>query len=154
MALVTVAEIISLAFKNVEDFDTNHFTDDYIETVELVYLRPYFQQVFDNIIAKDGSGYTANETLLVGKIKHPLALFIKHDIIPELSLSLGNAGVQSFSHDYSNPVSSKERIVLQNTIMRHAEVLMDNVMRWYIEQDDLTSEETEESNDFNGDIVF
>lgn len=154
MALITVAEIITLAFKDDNNMGTNHFTDGYIETVELVYLRPYFQQVFDNIIAKDGSGYTTNEQELINRFKKPLALFCKHDIIPELSLMIGNAGVQVFSSEFSAPVSSRERIVLQNTVMKHAEVLMDNVIRWYVDQDDLTSEETENSKEFNGDVIL
>lgn len=154
MALVTAQEVKTLAFKDDNNIDLNNFTDDYIETIELVYLRPYFQQVFDNIIEKDGVGYTANEQELINRFKKPLTLFCKHDIVPELSLVIGNAGVQSFSSDFSTPVSSRERIVLQNTIMKQAEVLMDDVMRWYNDQDDLRSEETEVRKEFNGDIVL
>lgn len=155
MALITAARVIELAFKNdTNSVDINHFTDPYIETIELVYIRPYFQQVFDNIIEKDSVGYTALEQELINRFELPLAIFCKHDIIPELSLQLGNAGVQEFSSDFSAPTSAAGRASLQTTIMNHAEVLMDDVNRWFDDQDDLTSEATEKSNDFNGDIVL
>jgi len=154
MALVTAKDIVTIGFKGSNSIDENHFTERYIETVELTYLRPYFPQVFDNIIAKAGVGYTANEQLLVTKMQHPLILFCKHDIIPELSLGLDNAGVQSFGSEFSTPVSSNERKALQVAIMQHAEVEMDQVIRFYEEEDDLTGEETEVSNDFNGDVVL
>jgi hypothetical protein len=154
MALITPTDIITLAFKDDNAIGTNHFTDAYIEVIEEKYIRPYFQDVFDSIIEKDGAGYTVNEQLLVDKIQHPLALFCKHDIAPELSLQINNSGVQTYSSDYSNPVSSSERVVVQKTIMSHAETLMDKVVRWYKLQDDLVGEKTQDNKDFNGDIVL
>lgn len=154
MALITAFEVKTLAFKEDQAIGLEHFPDSYIEVIEEKYLRSYFQDVFDNIIDKDGVGYTTNEQLLIDKIKHPLALYCKHDIVPELSIQLGNAGAQSFGSDFSTPVSSNERVILQKTIMSHAETLMDKVYRWYLLQDDLTGEETESRTDFNGDVIF
>ena len=154
MALTTASKIIEIGFKNEKGIDSEDFPASYIETIELRYIRPYFAQVYDDIVAKISSEYTTNEALLVVKIEKALVLFCKHDIIPELSLKLGAAGVQTYGSEFSNPVSSRERAVLQNVIMGHAETEMDNVIRWYVLQSDLTGEETEVNNDFLGDVVL
>lgn len=152
MALVTALQIKDIAFKGNNAIDESIFTDDFIEMVELTHIRPFFPDVYDILAA--GTGLTANQIELQSRLTDPLTHFCKHDIVPELSIDLNNAGAQTFNQEFSSAATDKQRVMLQKQIFTHAQARMDEVMRWFDDQDDLVELTDETPTDFDGDIII
>jgi len=105
--------------------------------------------------------FSAANQILVDKLERPLAFFVKHELIPDMSINTTDSGLQVLTTEFSSPATDKQRGDIQDMSLTHGKTLLDEIVR-FIEKDEnlpnyptyLTSRHSSNTISRNGGIVF
>jgi len=138
---ITVSEVLSIAFRR-DNVDKKNIPSDFIEMCEENYIRPALgDTLFDRLNTSSPSpAFTAQETAVLSKIKKPLAYYVKHEVLPELSVKISNSGMSIINSHQAEAGDAKARSEMRQATLRTAEQFMLLVKR-YLEdnKDDLSN---------------
>ena len=135
MRLITPSRVIALSFTNKTN-ETNLIKDSIIEAAQLDHIQPVLGvDLWDLIESEwdtngDSSGLSADNLVLFNKLEIPLAFFVKHELIPDMSINTTGAGLQVITTEQSSPATDKQRGDLQDVALKHANTLLDEIIRW------------------------
>ena len=122
--LITANEVINIAFIGEEQMKSSNIKDSHIDIAEKKYIIPIIgKEMFDAILADKYAD-------ILALLKPPLAFFIRHIILPDLSLSVTNMGVFQNSTDYSQSVSNEQRRVILQRALDNGQTLLNNVKEY------------------------
>lgn len=140
MRLITPVRVIELSFSNHTD-ETSFIKDFVIEAAQLRWIKPMLGEDLWDLLETEsdaGSYSTANQTL-VTKLEKPLAFFVKHELIPDMSINTTSSGLQVITTEYSSPATDKQRGEIQDMALTHAKTLLDEITRWIEKPANITS---------------
>lgn len=116
--LITQDKIIDLAFSKVDQITTDAIKSTKIEAAELKYIAPALGRLYGELCKG------RYEELVEGYIAPALAYFVRYEIIPDLSLKVGNAGTQMAFTDNTAAATDAQRNAARQSAKDSAEVLL------------------------------
>lgn len=135
MRFITQVRVIELSFSNATN-ETALIKDSIIEAAQLRWIKPMLGDDLWDLLETEwdengnATGLSANNLILFNKLENPLAFFVKHELIPDMSINTTAAGLQVINTEYSSPATDKQRGEIQNTALTHAKTLLDEITRW------------------------
>lgn len=160
MALMTPSEVVTSAWALDNSFDVDNISEQFIEDVELIYIRPAFPWLYDEIVDENsGTPEAGDQTEWVTRIQPALALFCKAEVQQEKHVDSNNAGATHSQGEYYKQVSQSSVDALVASLKRRANARLESVVRWYDEETDLQDDDDSGDSDVtdntdSGDIIF
>lgn len=137
--LITPQKVIEIAFTNSETNELSLIKDAIIEATQLRWIKPMLgDDLWDTLETEYPSFSSTNQTL-VDLLETPLAFFIKHELIPDMSINTTASGLQVINTEYSSPATDTQRGQIQEQSLVHAKALLSEVTRWIEKSENLTS---------------
>ena len=141
MRLVTTQEITERAFTNTEDIDVALIKDFIVDASQLRWVLPVLgNDLYDELVTEydvtgDETGWSATNTILVGKLKTAMCFFVKYELVTDMSVNQTSAGLQVISTEFSTSATDTQRGQLKDQSLIHAQVHLNEFVRW-LENDD------------------
>lgn len=132
--LITVQEVIKYAFSSFSQITPDIINETKIVAAQEQYIRPVFNELYVAMI--DGK-YTE---LVNTFIKPALAYYVRYGVLPDISVQMGNNGLQTSYTAHTNAASDKQRETLRMQAMSDANSLLDVAVRYVESNKDLFSE--------------
>jgi hypothetical protein len=133
MALITKAEIVSLAFNRT--ISTTKFTDSIVSAAEFKYVRPLLGD--DLYAAVVASPTDALFTGIIPLIKNVLAWWIKYIALPEIFVEISDTGVHQINANNAQTVADQRFIEVRaqaaDNAATHSQILIQ-----YLEDNPIT----------------
>lgn len=133
MRLITPQRVIDLSFSN-SIAELAFIKDSIIEAAQLRWIKPMLGEDLWDLLDSESPNYSTDNQVLVDRLENPLAFFVKHELIPDMSINTTAAGLQVLTTEFSSPATDKQRGEIQDMALTHAKTLLDEVTRW-IEKD-------------------
>lgn len=128
MALITIAEVKTLAFTRI--VDSIQFKDSDIEMAEFKHIRPVLTENLYNAVVADTVKYAA----LVAYVKPCLAYFVKYLTFESFYSEISDRGINHLTGQNINTVSNAARTDLKNEVLEKAKILQEKMLDYVNQQ--------------------
>ena len=129
--LIIPQRVIELSFTNGETNELSFIKDSIIEAAQLRWIKPILgDDLWDLLESEYPSSYSSVNQTLVDRLESPLAFFVKHELVPDMSINTTAAGLQVLSTDYSSAATDRQRGEIQDQALQHGQALLKEVVRW------------------------
>lgn len=125
---ITKAEVIDIAFERGK-LREEYIKDAKVEICEEQFIRPVLGSDLYEHLNQDNANLNADETALKVLLKKAIAYYVKYECLPDISLQVGNKGVQLGETDYSQVASDTQRGVLRETALNNGHTLINRAVR-------------------------
>lgn len=134
---ITPQEVLDIAFDS-KNMLVSKIPDIKIRVAELSWIRPVITQDLFDRLNRANTTLTADEIILKGKLKEPLAFFTKFECLPDINVQTTNKGAQIPQTNFSEGASSKDREQQILAAKRQGEILMADIVRWIEDEDNIS----------------
>lgn len=120
--IITPQEVIDIAFAANTNMKAESINEHIIHIAEVKYIRPAIgAELYDKL---------GEYTDLAEMLKPALAYFVKCEVIPSLSISMGNSGLAISNPQYMTAATDKQRTLLYESEMSKANTLLNEVLEY------------------------
>lgn len=122
--LITCQEVVDLAFSELDQMTQDAIKETKIVAAQEKWIRPFFGEMYNSFFE---SKYTEfiNEF-----IKPALAYYVRYSMLPDISVQIGNNGLQNTYTEHTHSSSDKQREVLRMQALDDANSLVKIAIRY------------------------
>ncbi len=117
--LITVQEVIDLAFIGEENIKTDRILDSVIRSAQEKYLKETFCGLYGKFLEGEYADFVSDY------IKPPLAFYVRYLAEPNMSIQMSNMGAFLPQNDFSKAATDRQRDTLRQSSLMIAEPLID-----------------------------